>query len=253
MTSRLRLALIASLLAVPSVASAHLHMAKPIPRVDDVQGGDQKNGPCGSPGYSRAANPSRTTYYKPGETIRVMWQETIPHPGWHRIAIQPNGEQFVYTPASNGPRSNGDPSNFPTLNQTGMTDATTGMIVLLDRIADVGNNTTHMADVTLPNIECSNCTLQVTQFMTDRPEYTTTNGGAVYFNCADIVISNTPPPTTPPPATPDGGPVDPTPEPTEPVDGDLKGTCSTGQAGGFGAALLIGLLALVRRRSSRRA
>lgn len=227
-------------------------MAKPTPRVDDVQGDDQKNRHCGSPNYSRAANPSRTTYYKPGETIRVMWQETIPHPGWHRIAIQPNGEEFVYPPASNGPRSNGDPANYPTVNQTGMTDAATGMIVLLDRIEDVGNNRTHMADVTLPNIECNNCTLQVTQFMTDRAMYNTTNGGAVYFNCADIVISNAPPPVTPPPATPDAGPSGPD-AGVDPGNNDVKGTCSTGGAGGFGAALLIGLLAFARRRSTRRA
>ncbi len=109
-----------------------------------------------------------------------------------------------------------------------------------------------MTDVVLPNIECTNCTLQLTQFMTDRPTYTTVSGGAVYFFCADIVISNSPPPVTPPPATPDAGPVVPD-AGVDPGNNDLKGTCSTGSAGGLVTPLLIGLLAFSRRRRTRRA
>jgi MYXO-CTERM domain-containing protein len=252
MTSRLRLALIASLLAVPSVASAHIQLVKPTPRVVDPMGIKQKAEHCGSAGYSRAANPDKTTYFKPGETIRLMWNETIGHKGWYRIAFLQNGETFHVPPPGNGVDFNDAPANYPTLDMTGMTDPATGTLVLKDRIVDpVGLQAgVLMADVTLPNVECTNCTLQLTQFMLD-PGATSYNIDRIYFNCADIVLSNSAPP--PPPANPDAGPVDPTPEPTEPVDGDLKGTCSTGQAGGFGAALLVGLLALVRRRSSRRA
>lgn len=247
MKPRLQLAVLFTL-AVPSVASAHIHMIMPKSRTDQPTG-DQKERHCGLATYSRAAHPDRITYYKPGEKIKVMWNETVAHPGWYRISLQPNGEVFAYPPPGNAPNNDGVPSNFPTVNQTGMTDATTGSMVLLDRIPDGQPGTTLMAEVTLPNIECNNCTLQFNQFMTDRTTYDNVNGGAVYFNCADIVISNNPPPVTP---TPDAGPVDPMPDGGTPTDdGNIKGGCSTGGAGGLGALAAVGLLALGRRRARR--
>jgi MYXO-CTERM domain-containing protein len=251
MMSRLRLALLFTI-ALPSVASAHIHLLQPKSRTD-MPTGDQKEQHCGLAAYSRAAHPERVTYFKPGEKIKVMWQETVPHTGWYRISLQPNGAVFAYPPPSNGPKGDGTPSNFPTVNQTGMTDAATGAMVLLDRIPDGVPGTTLMAEVTLPNIECTNCTLQFNQFMTDRDTYTFTNSGAVYFNCADIVISNAAPPP-PPMQTPDAGPVTPTPDGGAPVDdGDVKGGCSTSGASGFGLLAAIGLVGLaVRRRRAAR-
>lgn len=254
MTSRLRLALIASLIAIPSVASAHIQLVKPTPRVVDPMGGPQKTEHCGSPGYVRANNPDKTTYFKPGETVRLMWQETIGHEGWYRIAFLQNGETFHVPPPSNGPDANDRPSNYPTLDMTGMTDATTGTLILKDRIIDPEGLQAGvlMADVTLPNVECNNCTLQLTQFMLggEAPPNNGYNINRIYFNCADIVISNAAPP--PPPATPDAGPSGPD-AGVDPGDNDVKGTCSTGSAGGFGTLFLLGLLAFARRRSTRRA
>lgn len=249
MKSRLHLALLFTI-AVPSVASAHIHMIQPKSRTD-APTGDQKTAHCGTTGYSRAAHPERITYFKPGEKIKVMWNETVPHKGWYRISLQPNGETFSYPPAGNGPDGQGNPSNYPTVNQTGMTDAVTGAMVLLDRIPDGEMGTTMMADVTLPNIECNNCTLQFNQFMSDSEMYTGT-GGSIYYNCADIVISNNPPP---PMSTPDAGPVT-TPDAGAPVDdNDLKGGCSTGDIGGAGGLLAVGLFgaALASRRRRCRA
>ncbi len=232
------------LVASPGLASAHIHLLQPKSRTDNPTG-DQKQRHCGNNLYNRAANPTRISYFKPGEKIVVRWQETIQHPGWYRISFQPNGETFAYPPPGNAPNANGDPSNFPTVNQTGMTDAATGAIVLLDRIADGPPNTIQSAEVTLPNIECSNCTLQFNQFMTDRTTYTNTDGGAVYFNCADIVLTNNPPPAM----TPDAGPVDAGPDAGNGADGgSLKGGCSTSGGAGLGALLLVAGAWLGRRR-----
>lgn len=244
--SRLGLA-VCLLLAAPTVASAHIHLLQPKSRTDNPTG-DQKERHCGNSLYSRAANPSRVTWFKPGEKIVVKWQETVRHPGWYRISFQANGEVFSYPPPGNAPNANGDPSNFPTVNQTGVTDSATGAKVLLDRIPDGEPGTTQMAEVTLPNIECSNCTLQFNQFMTDRTEYTNTDGGAVYFHCADIVLSNSPPP----PPMVDAGPVDASPDGGYPADGrSLQGGCSTSGTGGSLCVLLAAVAALVRRRSRR--
>jgi MYXO-CTERM domain-containing protein len=249
MKSRLQLALLLAAVAAPSVASAHIQLVKPTPRINSPTGSEQKAEHCGSVGYSRAAHPERVSYFKPGETIKVMWQETVPHSGWYRIAFQPNGEVFHVPPPGTGLDLNNQPANYPTVNMTGMTDTATGTVILLDRIADGNVGTTMMADVTLPNVECNNCTLQFTQFMLSGGP-TSYNINSIYFNCADIVISNSPPPTTPP----DAGPVEPTPDGgSDPVDRDLKGSCSIGtasSASGVGALILVGLL-VVRRRKSR--
>jgi uncharacterized protein (TIGR03382 family) len=244
MKSRLALPLLLAA-ALPSVAHAHIHMLQPKSRTDAAQGDPQKTAHCGDTGYSRAAHPERVTWYKPGQTVRVMWQETIDHPGWYRIALQPNGETFSYPPPSNGPAGGGAPSNYPTVNQTGMTDAATGTIVLLDRIADGAPGTTQMADITLPTTECMNCTLQFTQFMTNNPPYAIVDND-IYYNCADIVISANDPP---PPMTPDAGPTS-GPDAGNPADGDgpIKGGCSTSGSGSRSALLLLALLALRRRR-----
>ncbi len=249
MKSCLRLALLITL-AVPSVASAHIQLVKPTPRVPDQSG--QKTEHCGSPGYVRAANPTKTTYYKPGETIRVMWNETIGHKGWYRIAFLPNGEAFHFPPPSNGPDFNNAAANYPTLDMTGMTDPATGTVILKDRIADPdGIQGVNMADVTLPNVECNNCTLQVTQFMLGSGA-TSYNLNSVYFFCADLALTNTPP--TP---TPDAGPIDgPAPDAGgNPADGgDVEGGCSTGGAGSAGGLAALGLFGLIAlRRRSRRA
>ncbi|MEZ4363531.1 MAG: SCE4755 family polysaccharide monooxygenase-like protein [Kofleriaceae bacterium] len=245
MKSSLALTLI--ILAAPISASAHIHMIKPTPRVDSI-GGDanaQKSKYCGSPGYSRAAHPERVTQFKPGATIRVMWEETISHPGWYRISFQPNGEAFTVPP----PVGNG---GFPTADETGVTDPATGSTILLDRITDGVPGAMQMADITLPNIECDNCTLQFTQFMTDKAPYTNDAlSDDIYFNCADLTLSN----TAPDPA-PDAGPVDAGPDAGNPAqdDGTLRGGCSAGGStalGGFAAFALLGLVGFLRRRATR--
>lgn len=234
-----RVAFLASFLLVagPSMSWAHISMLQPKERTDGFD--DQKTRHCGTPGWSRAANPSRTATYKPGETIRVMYRETVGHPGWYRIAFQPNGEVFSYPPPGAGA------GGFPTVDQTGMVDGATGTMILKDRIPDAPPNTTMMIDVTLPNIECNNCTLQFTQFMTDRATYTTDDRGAVYFRCADIVLTNTPQPM------PDAGtPMDAGPDASPPAaDGPATGGCSTGGgAGSLGSLLLAACALLLRRR-----
>lgn len=237
MMSRLRLALL-FLIAVPSVASAHIQLVKPTPRINNGLGQEQKTSSCGSPGWVRAQHPDRVSYFKPGETVRVMWQETVLHPGWYRLAFLQNGEVFHVPPPGTAP------GNFPTLDMTGMTDAATGTLILADRIPDAASGTTQMMDITLPNVECNNCTLQLTQFMTGGT-YTTGSNGSIYFNCADIVISNSPPPMQ----TPDAGPVTPTPDGGAPVDNnDVKGGCSTSGASGLGLLAAIGLVGLIARR-----
>ncbi len=229
----MRNALLASLLVLGATAPAlaHIHLTYPMARTDSLQG-DQKEQHCGVANQVR--NPARVTTLAPGATITVTWLETIQHPGFFRIAFQPTGSVFGIPPAVGA-------TGFPTLNQEGL-DATNNSIVLKDRIPDGQLS----ASVTLPNMECANCTLQFIQVMTDKPPYTTDAlSDDIYFNCADITLSNTP--VTP---TPDGPPTGgPDAGTTPPGSGNVDGGCSTTDGSGLvGTALLAGLLALRRRR-----
>ncbi|MFO0667549.1 MAG: SCE4755 family polysaccharide monooxygenase-like protein [Polyangiaceae bacterium] len=147
---------------LPSVASAHISLTYPPPRYADL-----KKGPCGKGGALdvRGAN---VTKLKPGATITVTWKETIGHPGHYRIAFDPNGQSIFQ-----------DPKSF--------SDVSGGPGVLMDGIADKTGTQTYSQQVTLPNVECTNCTLQVIQVMTDKVPYG--DGDDIYYQCADIVLA----------------------------------------------------------------
>ena len=226
--------------AVPAPAAAHIHLTSPLSRTD-LATGDQKDQHCGYAGYVRASHPERTTVLAPGATITVAWDETVDHPGFYRIAFQPSGEVFGLPPPGAG-------GGFPDTAQPGLDDSN-GSIVLVDRIAD---GTSSMA-VTLPDLECDDCTLQLIQVMTDKPPYTTTlDSNDIYFNCADLVLSATAPDAGPQPIRPDAGGA---------VAGDARpgddagrptGGCMIGGGGGAGVGSLVGLLVLALGARRRR-
>jgi uncharacterized protein (TIGR03382 family) len=178
---------------------------------------------CGQTGSARA----NVQTYRPGATLHLVWDEYVVHPGWFRISFQQNGDTFEVPPAS------GAASNYPTEDLTGKTDPATGSLIIADRIM----HGTSSFDVTLPNVECNNCTLQLTQMMTDKPPYTAdTTSDDIYYQCVDLVLT-----ASAPPSDAGGG------------GGDTAGTsggCST--SGGAPGLLLVAALGLVRRRRPRR-
>lgn len=124
----------------------------------------QKQGPCGAgPGDPRG--PTVATF-KPGEKIVVVFDEFVDHPGHFRIAFDDDGQDIFV-----------DPKGFD--------DVGGGPGVLLDGIPDT-NGGLSMVEVTLPNIECDNCVLQVIQVMTDKEPFG--DGNDMYYQCADIAL-----------------------------------------------------------------
>lgn len=222
-----RILSIAALLSGVSVTTAYAHIQLDFPPQRYT---DQKFGPCG-----RSADPGRgeiITVFEPGQTIMVTWRETINHPGHFRISFDADGQDDFFDPATE--------------------DACdTGLPVLADCIADLpGGGMTGMA-VTLPNIECENCTLQVIQVMTDKLPYG--DGNDLYYQCADIALragggpDAGPTPDADPGAPdangPDGGIVDPM---------DAGGCCdSGGGTPGTGLLVLLALLGLAVPARSR--
>lgn len=148
-------------LLLPSFAHAHIALVSPAPRYADL-----KAGPCGK--GTQDARTGNVTKFKPGATITVTWKETIGHPGHYRIAFDPNGTGLFK-----------DPTSF--------TDVAMTPGVLVNNITDKTGTQTYTQQVTLPNVECTNCTLQVIQVMTDKAPYG--DGNDLYYQCADIVLA----------------------------------------------------------------
>jgi hypothetical protein len=142
------------------VAHAHVDLDSPTPR----PGTAQKDPPCGAVGGVRSSN---VTVFRPGSQITVTWHETIDHTGHYRLAFDTNGDSHFRFPGVTAPAE---------------------QLVLQDNIAESPSQM-YSKTVTLPNVECSNCTLQLIQVMaTHAPPYTDPE---LYFRCADIVLSNT--------------------------------------------------------------
>jgi hypothetical protein len=210
-----------AILFTPAVAAAHIQLTNPLPRTLELK---QPN--CGLTGSTRSANPA---VYPPGATITVTWKETINHPGHYRVSFDQDGEDFTI------------PLSF--------TDTTQTENVLVDNIADAAiANDTYNLEITLPNLECENCTLQVIQMMTDKPPYG--DGNDIYFQCADVALRADAP--LPPDAGPDDNPANPDAGiDDDPPDsfGDATGGCNAGRRDSAGmAGLLLAVLITARRR-----
>jgi len=174
---RLAHLLLAAALALPSAAGAHVQLVSPTSRY----GTEMKFGPCGRIGGVRTAN---VTTFAPGETITVVFDELIDHPGFFRIAFDPDGDDDLAPPTWNG---------------TAWVPPA-GVQVLADQIPDAPAGLTHGAvQVALPSTPCAGCTLQLIQVMTDKPPFD--GGDDFYYQCADLaLVAGTPPGGTPPPA-----------------------------------------------------
>jgi hypothetical protein len=157
----LAFAVVASMAAA---TQAHIQLTSPAQRHPD-----QKAGPCGILNDTRG---TAITYLEPGATISVQWDETVEHPGHFRIMFDEDGSDVPV------------PAAFDDSCTPGTSDM--GVHCLADPIADQGGMPSYAQDVTLPNIECANCTLQVIQMMTDKPPYG--DGNDIYYQCADLTL-----------------------------------------------------------------
>ena len=188
MTLSARLVLMSAVVVavVPTVTHAHFRLLEPASWiVEDERGDPQKGFPCGG---------SNTDYGKPsyivsqavgGATLHVKVQETIYHPGHYRVALAVNSPaelpvdpKATTETTDRGPRSVSaeiqNPVQMPVLADG-----------LFPHSAKV--DTPFEADVTLPNISCKRCTLQVIQFM---EQHAVNNpGNFTYHHCAALQIT----------------------------------------------------------------
>ena len=158
-------------------AEAHVCLVAPTPRTgpDCDRRSPQKVGPCGVNERSE----QYVTRFRPGEAITVTLNETVNHPSHYRIAFNPNGDGFV-DPLSIDDKNGDHP------------------FVLLDGITDA-EEARQSVQVTLPDVECDECTLQLIQVMYDKQgngfggrdsrDMGPDDNDDIYYSCADLVLS----------------------------------------------------------------
>jgi len=180
--------LLASTLALSAVllvghgARAHVSLIDPPPRLEGEAGVHQlKSRPCGQNSNARTTT---VTEYAGGETITITFSEYIDHNSYYRIALDVDGDDsFPYRPEQNTSQQGDDPltSDAPLSDINEVLDVYI-LGYFLDDEAGFGQRHEYSTTVTLPNIDCTNCTLQLIQFMynDDQP---------YYYQCADITIT----------------------------------------------------------------
>ena len=205
-------------LASASDALAHIQLVYPPQRIDS-----QKTGPCGASGSTRG---NTITELLPGATITVQWDETVDHPSHYRISFDMDGDDDFVDPAT-------------------MDELSSNAAVLLDGIEDLSGGIPRRYEqtITLPNVECTSCTLQLVQVMYDKEPYG--DGNDLYYQCADLVLTGNPQ------AQPDAGAGAGADAGTGNPPGDDDGGCQAAGQGSLGslALVLLAMLALPRRRS----
>jgi hypothetical protein len=186
---RTLLVFVALLVVVPVTARAHFKLLEPTSwLLEDDRGDPQKGGPCGG---------SNTDFGKPsyvvgkvvgGSKLHIKLQETIYHPGHYRVSLAVNSplELPLDPEAATVPTPQGPRSVSATVHVQPQPPVLADGLFYHQTRASAPFET----DVTLPNISCPKCTLQVVQFM--EAHAFNNPGGFTYHHCADLQITADP-------------------------------------------------------------
>ena len=167
----------------PATANAHFVLQAPAATMaQDGLGSPQKKAPCGDDGTGTPSG--MVTTYQVGQTITVTIDEKIYHPGHYRISLGKGGpadlpDEPIVTPGANTPCG------------TAPVEATPTFPVLADGVFEhqAPFNGPQTITITLPpDVTCTNCTLQVLEFMSNHP--LNNPGGCYYHHCANIAIES---------------------------------------------------------------
>lgn len=166
----------AALLLVPSAADAHFVLQAPASWMSQTaDGSPQKMFPCGDEGGGTASG--AITAYQPGDKVTITINETVFHPGHYRIALATTNRSQLPPEPQVTPGGGSACGSVPVASPPVFPVLADGVFT---HTAPFGGAQT--IQVTLPNITCTKCTLQVLEFMS--------NHGApcFYHHCADISI-----------------------------------------------------------------
>lgn len=215
-----------AVLLASSPALAHFALVSPPAAFQqDAYGSPQKSAPCGQADPGDPAVPTnQVTQLMTGQMVEIEIDETIFHPGHYRVSLAENMNMLpADPPVTPGATDCGSTAIEPNPTMPLLAD---GLLVHTSRFA-----TNQTMQVQLPaGYRCTNCVLQVTEFMSahDAPCY--------YHHCAIVTISDDP--MNPPMG--DAG--------TMPMPTDEGGCCSTSREPGASALLALIVVGLLLRR-----
>lgn len=173
------------LVGVRHVAEAHFRLLEPASwLIEDERGDPQKAGPCGGTNADYGKPSYAVAHAVGGAKMHIKVQETVYHPGHYRVALAINSPtelpldpKATTEPTPNGPRS----VSAEIQNPVAAPVLADGLFVHTER-----TQTPFETDITLPNINCKHCTLQVVQFM---EQHAVNNPGMfTYHHCAMLEI-----------------------------------------------------------------
>ena len=176
-------------IVVPVVIQAHFKLVEPASwLIEDDRGDPQKAGPCGGTNTDYGKPSYAVTQAAGGSTLHIKVLETIYHPGHYRVALAVNSPSELPL----DPRATTDTTDRGPRSVSAEIMNPVQMPVLADGLFP------HQAkvdgpletDVTLPNISCRRCTLQIVQFM---EQHAVNNPGMyTYHHCAVLQITADP-------------------------------------------------------------
>ncbi|HET7085425.1 MAG TPA: SCE4755 family polysaccharide monooxygenase-like protein [Rhizomicrobium sp.] len=157
--------------------------------VEGPLGDPQKAAPCGGTNTDFGRPTYAFTDVAGGSALHIKLQETIYHPGHYRLALAVNSPTELPL----------DPKAQTMTNDKGAIMSVSAEVmdpvappVLADGLFQHTAKVDHPfeTDVTLPNINCRHCTLQVIEFMEQHP--VNNPGQFTYHHCAVLHITADP-------------------------------------------------------------
>jgi hypothetical protein len=173
-----------SLLALPTAAQAHFTILAPPPASNSTNGG-KGDPPCGPTDMlSNVVTPVMG-----GSKLTLKVNETVSHPGFYRVALSIKARSEL--PVDNVVKDASGMVLLPTskgMSATAEYQTNPVFPVLADNLFPHTSGSMFSGDITLPNLNCDKCTLQVIEFMANHGS----NGdkaGFFYHHCADLKIT----------------------------------------------------------------
>jgi len=171
-------------------ASAHFILEAPAASLEQNAIGDpQKLGPCGGTSQDAGTPTNAVTELQGGGTLHLKLRETVFHPGYYRVALArteadlPADPETVTRDSPRGPISVSANMAFnpapPVLAD--------GLFRHTERSAP---DTYFEADLKVPNIDCTDCVVQVIQWMAEHGY--NPDGAYSYHHCARVNITRNP-------------------------------------------------------------
>jgi hypothetical protein len=174
--------------AVAPAVDAHFKLLEPASwLVEDDRGDPQKLAPCGGTLANPGEPSGAVTAVTGGSKLKIVVNESIFHPGHYRIALArkrnslPGDPVVTMHDTERGPRSLSahiETNPQPPLLADGLWPHT---------VKPTANWET---EITIPNITCEGCQLQVIQLMLEHPGVR--EGGVSYHHCAVLNITADP-------------------------------------------------------------